>query len=121
MAGCGAIDKSAFPQPARIAIRTLPSPGPDEVCMLAQHGGTLVVEPVSGVGLVDEIGRVTHVVWPYGYALRPDADRLALVDDQDRIAAHVGDRIIIGGGLGRDDVWIACLLEPITVLSTQSP
>jgi hypothetical protein len=90
--------------------------------MEALIGGTLVVDPVSGLGIADTTGRVTHVFWPFGYAALPDGDRLALVDGQDRIVARVGDMISIpGGSESEQSDWITCQSEPVTILSTPSP
>lgn len=119
--GCGTANPSAPPQPTRMAIRTLPSPGPNDICLLARGGGTLVVDPGSGLGVADTTGRIIHVLWPFGYAARADGDRLALVDGRNRIAAHVGDVITMAGGFGSNDEWVACQAEPITVLSTPLP
>jgi hypothetical protein len=120
-AGCSALNSTSSSGPKPVAIRTLPSPGPNDICLLARGGGTLVVDPVSGLGVADTTGHVSHVYWPFGYTARPDADGLALVDGLGRIVAHLGDVVGMTGGFGNDDDWSACQSEPITVLATRSP
>jgi hypothetical protein len=89
--------------------------------MEALGGGRLVVDPVSGLGVADTRGHVIHVYWPFGFTARPDGDRIALVDEQGRIVAHVGDVIGMVGGYGADDGWYACQFQPVTMQGTQSP
>src|SRR5258708_6825847 len=117
VAGCGVVGPTPSVGPSPIALRTGASPGANDVCLAARGGGTLVVDPVSGLGVADTAGKVTHLYWPFGYTARLDADRIALVDRQGRIVAHLGDVIGMTGGFGDVD-WYACQLEPITVLAT---
>lgn len=121
--GCGNANSIATPQPTQVTVRTLPSPGPNDLCMEALISGTLVVDPVSGLGVADTTGRVTHVLWPFGYGALPDGDRLALVDGQNRIVARLGDVISIPGGSASEqsDEWITCQSEPVTIVSTPAP
>jgi hypothetical protein len=118
---CGGSSPRSSSEPTDVVIRTLASPGPNDICMLARGGGTLAVDAVSGLGWADTPGHMTHGSWPFGYTAHLIDDRLELVDGQGRIVARVGDVIGMTGGFVTDDDWSACQSEPITVLATRSP
>lgn len=118
--GCATPGPTATAGPTTISIRTSASAGPNDACMDARGGGTLVEDPVSGLGFADLAGHVVHVFWPYGYAARPDGDRLALVDPSGQIIAHVGDMITTGGGYVGAGPWAVCA-GSIQVLATPEP
>ena len=117
-ASCSSAGASQTPDAAVVAIRTLAPPGPNDICLLARGGGTLVVDPVSGLGVADTNGHVTHVYWPFGYSARRDGENIALLDREGRVVAHLGDVIGMTGGYGPDDDWAACQSQPITILAT---
>ena len=120
-AGCGVVGQTPSVRPNLITLRTQADPGATAVCTPAGGGGTLVVDPVSGLGVADSAGNVSHVYWPFGYTARPDPERIALLDRQGRIVAHVGDVIAMTGGFDNNTDWWACQYEAITLLATQSP
>lgn len=76
-------------------------------CPTALTSGVL---SASGADLVlaDETGATHVVVWPDGYGVRPDSDRLALTNRFGFVMAREGDRIDMGGGVGADDVFHGC-------------
>jgi hypothetical protein len=81
---------------------------PSQACMDALIGGTLTLDPRSGLGIADEAGVVTPVVWPFGYSARRELSKIALLDATGKVVAHEGDRVQLGGGLGNGDFWYAC-------------
>ncbi|HEX7951407.1 MAG TPA: hypothetical protein VF494_13735 [Candidatus Limnocylindrales bacterium] len=85
-----------------VPLWTLASPRP--ICMLARYGGTLVADPITGLGLQDTNGDVAHVRWPSGYTARPEGASVVLRDDQGRAVAQMGDQVSLGGGYGLDGV-----------------
>jgi hypothetical protein len=121
VAGCGFVGSTPSSNLTSVALRTWPSMSPSDACMQALATGPLVLDPVSGLGLANPSGQVIHVQWPFGYTARQDAARLALVDPEGRIIAHVEDVISIGGGNIPDDTWIACPFERVRLVSTPSP
>jgi hypothetical protein len=120
-ASCTTASPSSTPDAALVAIRTLAPPGPNDICLLARGGGILVVDPVSGLGVADTTGRVTHVYWPFGYTARREGDTIALLDRGGRVVAQLGDVIGMTGGYGSNDEWAACQSEPVTILATARP
>jgi hypothetical protein len=117
--GNAASTAGVSPQATVIPIRTDSSTA--STCLQAQGGGTLVVDTVAGVGLRQRDGHVLHPYWPFDWTARADASSIALVDAQARVVAHVGDFISLAGGLGNDDDWFVCQLEPVRVVSTPGP
>lgn len=75
--------------------------------MEALMTGTLVADPRSGIAVQGPDGEVKKVLWPFGWAARDDAGRLALLDERSRTVAHVGDRVELGGGAA-DGWWVTC-------------
>src|SRR6266568_9647259 len=116
LAGCDVYSVGPTPGPTQLALRTQPSPGTNDICSMAIGGGSLVVDPVSGLGVADSAGHVTHVYWPFGYTARPDHNRVGLISPQGRIIARVADVITMTGGYGLNADWYACQLQPITLL-----
>lgn len=117
--GSAACTAGVSPQPTAIPIRTASSTA--STCLQAQRGGTLVVDSVAGLGLRQGDGDVLHPYWPFGWTARADGTSIALVDAQARVVAHLGDLISLAGGLGNDDDWLVCQLEPVRVVSTPGP
>jgi hypothetical protein len=91
-------------------LQTLP-PERDQspaACMAALITGTLVEHAQTGVGLRND-GRVTGVVWPFGYSARDDRGRLAVIDASGKVLAHEGDLVSVGGGFAADEsTWTGC-------------
>lgn len=108
------------PQPSSMPIWTSASLAPTDACRSALGGGILVADSRSGLGFSSG-ERLIRVYWPFGYAARLEADRLALVDPEGQIVARVGDTIGTAGGYGADGEWIVCPASSIEVLSTQPP
>lgn len=90
--------------PSPLPLLTQASPA--TICMFGRFGGTLAVDPVSGLGLVDS-GRVIHVRWPFGYAARADGGSVLLIDAKGQVLARTGDQVAIGGGYV-DGAIVAC-------------
>ena len=76
-------------------------------CPTALAEGVLVAD---GTNLVLEApsGQRNTVVWPSGYRVRADADKLVLADRFGSIKAREGDKIGVGGGVGADGLFRAC-------------
>jgi hypothetical protein len=68
--------------------------------VLVADGGNLVLEATTG--------QRSTVVWPSGYSIRPDGDKLVLADRFGSIKAREGDKIGVGGGVGVDGLFRAC-------------
>ena len=67
-------------------------------------GGVVVLQAGDGPSV--------KVIWPFGYAGRPDPSGIVLVDlaANGATVARVGDRVEVTGGFlsGVDDAWLAC-------------
>jgi hypothetical protein len=63
----------------------------------------LVAHEEWGIAAQGDAGLVHKVVWPYGYYAIDIEGRLALINESNRVAALVGDRIEAGGGFMPDD------------------
>jgi hypothetical protein len=59
--------------------------------MDALIGGTLVRHAPSGLGIASDDGQATPFEWPFGYTVRDEAGRLALVDETSRVVARERD------------------------------
>ena len=108
--GCGP-SQTTTPEPL-IAVSTQP-PQPDgspQACMAALLQGVLVADPRWVVGVREPDGVVVRqVIWPFGFAVRREGDRLALLDGAGRVVARTGDKVKIGGGFAdADETWLAC-------------
>jgi hypothetical protein len=81
--------------------------GCEMACPTALAEGVLVAD---GTNLVLEApsGERNTVVWPSGYSVRADADKLVLVDRFGSVKAREGDKIGVGGGVGVDGLFRAC-------------
>jgi hypothetical protein len=113
----------ATPAASRLLLRTQATPDPSvpTACMQAKGGGTLVADPVSGLGFGDASGHLTHVWWLSGYTAHEDGERMALVDAAGNVVAHIGDVVGTAGGFVTDNDWVVCGADPIVVLATFSP
>ena len=69
--------------------------------VLVEQEGDLFVQPESGGGL-------ERVIWPSGFAIRRDGNRLAVTDPSGRAVAHADDIVRIGGGETVPGTWQAC-------------
>jgi hypothetical protein len=69
--------------------------------VLVEQAGELVVQPESG-------GRLEHLQWPLGYAVRRDGNRLAIADPEGAIVARTDDIIRLGGGESVAGTWQVC-------------
>ena len=69
--------------------------------VLVEQAGDLFVQPESG-------GALERVIWPSGYAVRRDGNRLAITDSSGRAVAHTDDIVRIGGGEPEPGTWQAC-------------
>ena len=80
-----------------------------KVCLTALGSGILALNPRTGLGFVDESGRVlTDVVWPDGYSARYKDGQAILLNDSGDLVATVGDEMSLGGGYGDDNVFHVC-------------
>lgn len=96
-AGLGASPTAPIkPTPGPIALRTATSPVPASACPEAAIEGTLIEHPVTGLGLLDQSGRVrTPVVWPTGYRANPSIGSSILFDASGQLVAYTGERVAI--------------------------
>jgi hypothetical protein len=97
-----------------LVTRTL---APDDVCAFGLFAGTLSNDPVTGLGLMVGQGHLAHVWWPDRWSARTDGPRIALVQPDGMVVAHVGDDISLGGGYGSDG-WIRVCPGSIRVLAS---
>ena len=58
-----------------------------------------LVRDGSTLAVVDNVGNITPVRWPFGYAVRADGDRLVVTDVFGAIKAREGDQVRLGGGM----------------------
>ena len=89
-----------------VQLRT--ASGPANGCDEALLTGRLITSAASGLAVADPGGKVTEMLWPFGYSARRDVSGVALVDDKGRLVAREGEMIHMSGGLGANDVWGAC-------------
>src|SRR5262245_18265682 len=76
---------------------------PTQVCALALNVGQLLGDPQSGLPLKADSGAVTQVIWPYGYAApREPVGGISLLDETGKVIAPEGDTVELGGGFGDD-------------------
>ena len=89
-----------------VQLRTASAPanGCDEALLT----GRLVSSAASGLAVADPEGKITEVVWPFGYSARQDVAGIALVDDKGELVALEGEMVHMSGGLGANEVWGAC-------------
>ena len=69
--------------------------------VLVEQAGELVVQPEGG-------GPLERVIWPSGFAVRRDGNRLALVDPTGEVVAHTDDIVRMGGGETESGTWKVC-------------
>jgi hypothetical protein len=121
VAGCGQGHLGVVPAPTLVPLRTQQLAA-NTICLQALGGGTLVMDPVSGLGLQSGgNGHVLDVWWPYGWSTGWDGSKLGLVDEHGVVVAHLRDLIQTAGGLGNANDWAVCGAEPIKVLATGPP
>jgi hypothetical protein len=92
-----------------VQLRT--QPAPISACDAALTGGRLVTSPRSGLALADANGRVTEIVWPFGYAARRDGTGIVLLDSDGQgasVLAREGDWIEVGGGFDGAGGFAVC-------------
>lgn len=94
------------------------APAPVEACEDALISGRLVADARTGLAISDSTGKVTPVLWPFGYSARSGLSGLELVDDRGAIVAREGDFVEMGGGLGANETWGACP-GSVTVIPAQ--
>jgi hypothetical protein len=81
--------------------------GCEMACPLALAEGVLVADGKNLV-LESPTGLRTTVVWPSGYSVGGDGDKLVLTDLFGSVKAREGDKIGVGGGVGSDGLFRAC-------------
>ena len=74
----------------------------------ALTSGRLVADARTGLALSDATGKVTPVLWPFGFSARSGLSGLELVDERGKVVAREGDFVEITGGFGADETWRAC-------------
>ena len=77
------------------------------MCPTALASGVLTARGADLL-LADDTGAPMDVVWPDGYSVRRDGDRLSLVNRFGFVMAREGDRIDMGGGVGMDGRFHGC-------------
>jgi hypothetical protein len=113
LVGCGAFRASSGLN-SSYPLRTLPSPGPNDICQLALAGGVLAFDPTSGLGLQSQQGAVLPVYWPFGYRAGAEGTDIFLFDGSGAAVARVGDRLQLTGGYGPDNVSFSmCQSKPV--------
>jgi hypothetical protein len=78
-----------------------------DACEQALLAGELIASTQSGLAIRDA-DQVTEVLWPFGYSARRETTGLVLRDDTGKVVGHEGQRVQMSGGLGANNVWIAC-------------
>jgi hypothetical protein len=102
LAACGVID-------GPVAIRTRGQP--DDTCLQARVGGTLVADSTFGLAFQND-GYRNGIVWPYGYSARRQSGVIVLVGPSGAVVAREGDRILAAGGSsGEDAVGVYCSIK----------
>ena len=89
-----------------VQLRT--ASAPVNACDEALLTGRLVPSAASGLAVADPDGKVTEMLWPFGYSARRDVSGISMVDDKGRLVAREGEMVHLTGGLGANDVWGAC-------------
>ena len=64
--------------------------------------GTLVADPVYGLGLQQPDGSVRGVMWPFRWSARREADGIVLVNRAGEVVARQGHPVSWTGGHTRD-------------------
>ena len=105
LAGCGAVQ-----------LRT--APAAVEICDDALISGRLVADVRSGLAIKDPTGKITPVLWPFGYAARRGVSGIELVDEGGKAVANEGAFVEISGGFRDEDTWSACA-GSVTVIPAQ--
>lgn len=91
----------------QLVLRTAAAPA--TACDAALTSGRLVSSRESGLALTPADGGPNIVVtWPFGYSADGFVGNLELRDETGRTLAREGDFVQVGGGMGGDDVWVAC-------------
>ena len=98
LAGCALFD-------GPVAIQTRPRP--DDMCLQARLGGTLVADATYGLAL-ENPGYRMGVVWPFGFTARRESGVIVLLGPSGNVIAREGDRIQAGGGSAGDDAVGVC-------------
>lgn len=89
-----------------------------QACDEALLTGRLVTSAQSGLAVQDPTGKVTEVVWPFGYSARQGVSGVDLLDERGVVVAREGDFVEITGGLDLNELWDACA-GTITVVPAQ--
>ncbi|HUG47048.1 MAG TPA: hypothetical protein VMP67_01415 [Candidatus Limnocylindria bacterium] len=69
--------------------------------LVEQEGGELIA-------LDSATGRPERIIWPFGFRLTREGERLAVVDGLGRVVAGEGDTVQLGGGERASGVWVVC-------------
>jgi hypothetical protein len=105
---------AASPSGALIGVRTqapTPAVGTPPACMAALISGLLVADQGEGLVLRQDSGIRRPVIWPNGYAVRLNKDRLELLDSDGIVVAREGDYVTLAGGergSGNPSPWLSC-------------
>jgi hypothetical protein len=100
----------------RVELRTTLTPGFDSQygCYAAGDGGRLVVDPVSGTGLIEnQMGHgYVQVTWPGGYTARRSGGEVEVLNRYGEVIARTGTDVYFSGGY-EDGGFQVCGLVPI--------
>lgn len=109
----------AEPAPSfdRVGVSVQDGPPGGSACPDTAIEGVLVPGEPDGLAVAVGTGEVRTVVWPPGYGAARVTSGLVLLDENDQILAHAGDRVRVGGW-DQEGGWFAC--RPV-VLPSASP
>ena len=92
-----------------VTIRTRAQP--DDACLEARVGGTLVSDSTYGLAFQNP-GYRNGTVWPFGYTARRQGGVIVLLGPSGNVVAREGDRILASGGSAGDDaVGVYCSIQ----------
>ena len=92
-----------------VALTTDPPPGVGTIppCPGSFVEGLLTETDEWGIAIQPMGGKITRVIWPYGYFARRLIGGLALVNESGATLARTGQRVRIGGG-EFNGAWRGC-------------
>jgi hypothetical protein len=91
----------------RLGVSVQDGPPGGSACPDTAIEGVLVRSDPDGIAVAVGAGEVRTVVWPPGYGAARVASALVLLDENDQVLAHVGDRVRVGGW-DQELGWFAC-------------
>jgi hypothetical protein len=77
-------------------------------CPAALLAGELVEQGDELVIVVSEADPAERIIWPFGYSVRSDGERLVLTDLLGGVKARAGDTVRLGGGETESGIFKVC-------------